>query len=374
MRSSCFPFYRLVERGAAGLACDQRGVALGPAILVEAVNAAGGRRYHARPADEIARTLALAYGPFTADDLARRLAGRDVAARALEAGEIALAGIAAALLKLPALSPEAMAKLAAEPTLKKYSPDQPRDERGRWTDEGGASGGTDDSTSTERAQVAANDSGAEGGAGSATKGKINWRKIGEFEGNRVEGYVPAQHGVPLGHSGVTIGMGVDLGSMTEGSLDALDIAQTLKDKLRPYLGLRGAAAQEKLKANALRLDQEEVDKLNAAVQKSQIDALRKEYDAAMGPSGTKFDGLPEPAQTVIASVKFQWGDIWHHPNPEVQKFWKAAVAQDWAAAHAVLRQWTPGTYRTRRNAEAAYLAPLITAKTLAEPAAPAAAP
>lgn len=193
-------------------------------------------------------------------------------------------------------------------------------------------------------------------AAHAARSKINWRKIGEFEGNRLAGYVPTKNGVLLGHSGVTIGMGVDLGSMNEGSLDALDIAQTLKDKLRPYLGFQGAAAQEKLKADALRLDQEEVDQLNAAVQRSQVDALRRAYNAAVGPNGMTFDDLPEPAQTVIASVKFQWGDIWHRKNSEVQKFWKAAVAQDWAAAHAVLRQWTPGTYRTRRNAEADYLA------------------
>ena len=205
----------------------------------------------------------------------------------------------------------------------------------------------------------------------ATASKINWRKIGELEGNRLDGYVPAQHGVPLGHSGVTVGMGVDLGSMKEGSLDALDIAQTLKNKLRPYLGLQGAAAQKKLKTDALRLDQDEIDQLNAAVQRSQIDALRRKYDAAVGPDGIKFNDLPEPAQTVIASVKFQWGDIWHHKNPEVQRFWTAAVAQDWAVLHAVLRQWTPGAYRTRRNAEADYLA-LLAARDERRPADPSA--
>jgi hypothetical protein len=128
--------YGLSRRGGAGLACDERGVTLGPVALVEALDRGGRRVYRARPSEEIARTLALAYGPFDADDLARRLAGLDVAARALEAGELALAGIATVLLKLPMLSPDATAKLAAEPTLRKYSPDQPRDARGRWTSEG----------------------------------------------------------------------------------------------------------------------------------------------------------------------------------------------------------------------------------------------
>jgi hypothetical protein len=127
--------FRLTTRGGPGLACDENGVALGPVALVDALSSNGGCVYRARPAEEIARTLALAYGAFSADDLARRLSGLDVAARALEEGDLAKAGIATVLLKLPPLTTEAFAKLAAEPTLRKYSPDQPRDERGRWTSE-----------------------------------------------------------------------------------------------------------------------------------------------------------------------------------------------------------------------------------------------
>jgi hypothetical protein len=125
--------YRLNSRGYGGLACDEKGVALGPIALVDALSSNGKCVYRPRPAEEIARALALAYGPFAADDLARRLRGLDVAARALEAGDLAKAGIATVLLKLPPLTAEACAKLAREPTLRKYSPDQPRDERGRWT-------------------------------------------------------------------------------------------------------------------------------------------------------------------------------------------------------------------------------------------------
>lgn len=129
--------YRLTARGGAGLACDERGVTLGPITLVDPSSSNGKSVYRARPAEEIARALARAYGPFSADELARRLSGLDVAARALEAGDLAKAGIATVLLRLPPLTLETFAKLAAEPTLRKYSPDQPRDERGRWTSEEG---------------------------------------------------------------------------------------------------------------------------------------------------------------------------------------------------------------------------------------------
>jgi hypothetical protein len=159
------PMFRLTKRGGEGLCCDTRGVALGPVALVEAADANGRRVYRVRPADEIARTLALAYDAFTPDDLARRLSGLDVAARALEAGDMAKAAIATVLLKLPLLSADAVAKLACDPTLKKYSPDQPRDERGRWT--AGASGAVDasDETAAKPIQIAANDTAVMSDAG-----------------------------------------------------------------------------------------------------------------------------------------------------------------------------------------------------------------
>jgi hypothetical protein len=161
------PMFRLTARGGDGLCCDRRGIALGPVALVEAADANGRRVYRLRPAEEIARTFALAYDPFTPDDLARRLSGLEVAARALEAGDLAKATVATVLMKLPPLLAQAMAKLARDPTLKKYSPDQPRDERGRWTsgDADGTADASEDAAQTRQVQVAANDTGVMSDAG-----------------------------------------------------------------------------------------------------------------------------------------------------------------------------------------------------------------
>jgi hypothetical protein len=159
------PMFRLTKRGGDALCCDLRGVALGPVALVEVAEANGRRVYRVRPAEEIARTLALAYDPFTPDDLARRLSGLEVAARALEAGDMAKAAVATVLLKLPPLSADAIAKLARDPTLKKYSPDQPRDERGRWTSGSAADANADGSPSARPVQVAATDTGVMSDAG-----------------------------------------------------------------------------------------------------------------------------------------------------------------------------------------------------------------
>jgi len=160
-----FPMFRLTARGGDGLCCDRRGIALGPVVLVEAVEANGRRVYRLRPAEEIARALALAYAPFTTDDLARRLSGLEVAARALEADDLAKATVATVLMKLPPLSADAIAKLARDPTLKKYSPDQPRDERGRWTSGDGADAAADDAAPAPPVRVAANDTGVMSDAG-----------------------------------------------------------------------------------------------------------------------------------------------------------------------------------------------------------------
>src|SRR5215472_15748648 len=76
-----------------GFARDEKGVALGLIVLVDALSSDGKSVYEVRPAAEIARTLALAYGAIAADELARHLRGLDVAARALEAGDLAKAGL-----------------------------------------------------------------------------------------------------------------------------------------------------------------------------------------------------------------------------------------------------------------------------------------
>lgn len=123
---------RLAPRNGAGLACDHDGIALGPAVLVEKT-AGPSATYCLRPRAEIERALTLAYGRLAASDVTRWHAGINAAARALQAGDLARAAVIAVQLRLPALTTEAVSKLAADRHLKKYSPDQPRDERGRWT-------------------------------------------------------------------------------------------------------------------------------------------------------------------------------------------------------------------------------------------------
>jgi hypothetical protein len=141
--------YRLAPRGGDGLACDMAGVALGSADLISVVaDAAGRRRCEVRPRQGLARILSAAYGPQREDVIHRLHRGLGRAAKAIEAGDLCLAGIEAVLLRLPDLTPQALAKLAEVAELEKGGTawqDEPRvpagqPDGGQWTTADGASG------------------------------------------------------------------------------------------------------------------------------------------------------------------------------------------------------------------------------------------
>jgi hypothetical protein len=104
--------HRLVKRGAAGLACDEDGVALGSVSLISARKIAGGGRLcSVRSPDEIGAILRTGYGPQPAELVSRLHRGLCRTAAWIEAGDIGRAGVEALMLGLPDLTSEAMAKL-----------------------------------------------------------------------------------------------------------------------------------------------------------------------------------------------------------------------------------------------------------------------
>jgi hypothetical protein len=180
---------------------------------------------------------------------------------------------------------------------------------------------------------------------------IIWKFIEEREGASVlDGYVPREKsGEPLEKSGVTIASGVDLGQMGRLDVQTLGLPQTLVDKLVPYTLLRRHAAVEALEARPLRLTKDEADALDMAVRKRVAHGLALRYDAAVsGRRAPLFEELPAEAQTVLASVTFQYGSRLDLRCP---LFWRTCVAQDWKAVVAELRRFND-RYPTRRNAEA----------------------
>ncbi len=179
------------------------------------------------------------------------------------------------------------------------------------------------------------------------KDRIDYQFISDLEGGAVlKGYVPA---AGVSNSGVTIATGFDLGARNEHDLKALGLSATLVAKLKPYLGKKKTDAKTFLAANPLSITKAEAQTIDKAVKKKQVDQLKTKYLGSPHNTAKKqFFALPAEAQTVIASVAFQYGTNLSAAAP---KFWKAASSQDWKETVKILKAFGDA-YPTRRGKEA----------------------
>ena len=127
---------RLHERStrARGLVVDTEGVMLGPDWVLARRTPAG---YRCAGAEEIDLLRRLAFG----DDLRLQRLPIVLAsiATALERGDLVKAQLLGLALPIDELTDHQLQRLHhASDLIKDFNPDQPRDERGRWTDEGDA--------------------------------------------------------------------------------------------------------------------------------------------------------------------------------------------------------------------------------------------
>lgn len=179
-----------------------------------------------------------------------------------------------------------------------------------------------------------------------------------LEGSVTYGYVPthrsgAKKGQAIGRSGVTIGIGCDLGGRSENDLLCLGLPGSLVARLKPYLGKRRREAQQALASQPLRLSQEEAAMLSAAIAGEIFTRLAARYDSAVAGTAERrlFRDLPWQAQTVIASIAYQYGDNLPLAAP---RFWTVALTQDWPALVRALENFGDA-YAPRRRAEAQLL-------------------
>lgn len=178
--------------------------------------------------------------------------------------------------------------------------------------------------------------------------KIDYSFLSELEGgSKTSGYVPAAE---ISKSGVTVATGFDIGQRSESDLKNLGLSSDLIALLKPYLGKKGKAAQDALKATPLSITVEQASAIDKSVKKSHVDLLILKYNAAAENKKKSID-LPVEAQTVIASVSFQYGTSLDARAPN---FWKAAKAQDWKACIKILNNYGDA-YPTRRKKEATLL-------------------
>jgi hypothetical protein len=124
----------------------------------------------------------------------------------------------------------------------------------------------------------------------------------------------------LGKSGVTCGGGVDLGQWSEAQLRQRRVPDAIIEQVRPYLGVRGDDAVEILRHRPLNMSREDASTLTECIRSDILDDLVRRYDAA---SDRPFRYLDQQAQTVIASIAFQFGTDLAKATP---RFWRQVDA------------------------------------------------
>jgi hypothetical protein len=181
---------------------------------------------------------------------------------------------------------------------------------------------------------------------------IDWTFIALLEGMRLDGYVPLSKQT---ESGVTIAAGFDMGKRDRASLERLGLPPRLVEKLAPYCGKIGTKAEEYVRRHPLWITQAEAEAIDRAIRASVVATLIKRYDKDSPQH--PFERLPREAQTVIASVEFQYGSI----RDKRRRFWSLVTAQRWEEAVYLLRHFGD-PYKTRRRKEAAYLEKIVPPK------------
>ena len=144
------------------------------------------------------------------------------------------------------------------------------------------------------------------------------------EGFTLCGYVPIdpKSGEVLGHSGVTIGAGVDLGSKSRASFPS--VSSALVDKLEPYFSLKRNLAACAAIERPLRLTVEEANTLTEAITNDIVKDVSTRYDNDKDENALAFASLPRGIRTAIVSVWYQFGYPKAYP-----RFWSFVTKNDW---------------------------------------------
>lgn len=173
------------------------------------------------------------------------------------------------------------------------------------------------------------------------------------EGFTTCGYVPLNdtNGQVLGHSGVTIGAGIDLG--TKMSTSFVGLSSDIVQKLAPYFGLQKYEAACAIIQNPLQLSREEAFNATNVIKMQTLKSVQSRYDQDKKAGAKNFDSLPRGIRTAIVSVWFQFGS----PSG-YRKFWGHVTRNEWEKAVNELRNFytnprvqAPGNLK-RRNHEA----------------------
>lgn len=139
---------------------------------------------------------------------------------------------------------------------------------------------------------------------------------------------------PTPKSGVTVGIGVDLGQQTATGLANMGVSPSTISVLQPYLGLKDGTASQYLAAHPLTLTSTQDADLNNHVLPSYFNSLGASFD----DTAPNFDlsDLPWQAQTVLADLWYNMGNL----SAAAPNLWQQMTTGDWNAAYNNLMNFT----------------------------------
>ena len=170
------------------------------------------------------------------------------------------------------------------------------------------------------------------------------------------GHIPTDdEGNVIGKSGVTIGIGFDLGQHGEQDLVKMGFSNSMINKLKPYLGKKGQEAKDFKKNNPLvfGLDSDEYNEMIKKPTKYYTDILASKYDKSTGVAGD-FESLDPAIQGTLFSVTYQMG--MSNPGKSTPKFWKHATSKNWKGLVSELEtgDWGKNKEGTREGLDYIY--------------------
>jgi len=156
---------------------------------------------------------------------------------------------------------------------------------------------------------------------------IDWNFMEEVEGNLSTAYIPRQNGEIIQNSGVTIGMGVDLGQQSEQGLKDIGVKpQTIK-LLKPYLGKSKQEAADALEeSGVLSLGSASLLDLNKKIKQRYLKEIKNWYKKN-NTVEQDWSDLSDKEQSVVLSVYYNAGG--EKANP---KFFGAIKRDEWDKA------------------------------------------
>jgi hypothetical protein len=202
-----------------------------------------------------------------------------------------------------------------------------------------------------------NENGPAGRLNSELGTSVLGERLSQFEGRqRLNGYVPNNHGVVIGNSGVTIATGFDIGQLDQKGLASLQLGSDLTTKLAPYTDIRLSPALAYLNLHPLSVSRDEANDIDYAVQGAHLRAAITSWNMRRPNGQPSFNQLSPQQQTVLLSRTYHQGP--NMPNsPVARDFYNAALNGDWTRARTALQNYhvSAAYYINRVHLEAGLL-------------------